>query len=237
VTMSKAESLTELATKAGDELQIHYIELSSLADKFIENNSKLHSMSDLQESVDRYSFRDPIAFDMTLNGGEGGIIEGNGRLEYLLYAKGAKQPAPRGIRDVGGKWYVPVVFGVNAESEGDAIAYSISHNLSAMWGSNLSFLDQSRLFSEDLLKVQLTGLAENDGVFPVGLDGSDFSLWMGLNSELEGLSIEDEGNMNDVDQEDKKKFGVLIPCIDAQHQDEVYEFIVQQGYECKLLSK
>jgi hypothetical protein len=237
VTMNKAESLTELATKAGDELQIHYVELSSLADKFLENNSKLHSMPDLQESVDRYSFRDPIAFDMTLNGGEGGIIEGNGRLEYLLYAKDANQPAPRGIRDVGGKWYVPVVFGVNAETEGDAIAYSISHNLSAMWGSNLSFLDQSRLFSDDLLKAQLIGLSEVDGAFPVGLDGDDFQLWMGLNGDFEEFPSIDEGNAEETSQEDKKKFGVLIPCIDAQHQEEVYEFIVQQGYECRPLNK
>lgn len=93
--------LTTIAEKAGDELQIHYVSLSSLADKFLEKNSKKHDIGTLSESVDRYSFRDPIAFDSTLNGGTGDIVEGNGRLSYLLQAKEQGQAAPRGIKAQG----------------------------------------------------------------------------------------------------------------------------------------
>jgi hypothetical protein len=171
--------LTAIAEKAGDELQIHYVSLSSLADKFLEKNSKKHDLGTLSESVNRYSFRDPIAFDSTLNGGTGGIVEGNGRLEWAFHARDARLPVPRGIKVDGDEWFLPVIFGVNANDENEAIAYSVSHNLSALWGSDLTFLDQTRLFDEGLLKDQLVGLADLD-MIPVGLDGDDLDLWLGM---------------------------------------------------------
>jgi hypothetical protein len=80
--MSKGQpELTAIAEQAGDELQIHYVSLGSLADKFLEGNSKLHSMNDLSDSIARYDFQDPMKFDSSLNGGSGGIVAGNGRLE------------------------------------------------------------------------------------------------------------------------------------------------------------
>jgi hypothetical protein len=173
-------NLSELSKKAGDELQIHYIPLSNLGDKFLERNSKLHSMSDLSDSIGRYDFQDPMKFDPSLNDGKGGIVAGNGRLEWLITAKNAGQAAPRGIRAKDKEWFVPVVFGVEFANEQEAIAFSISHNLSPLWGSDLTFLDQTRLFDEDLLKEQLTGLADIDFELPVGLDGSDLDLWLGL---------------------------------------------------------
>jgi hypothetical protein len=181
MTNKTQPELTAIAEQAGDELQIHYVSLSSLADKFLEGNSKLHSMSDLSDSIARYDFQDPMKFDSSLNGGNGGIVAGNGRLEWLLWAKDAGQAAPRGIKAKDDEWFVPVVFGVEFKDENEAIAFSISHNLSSMWGSDLTFLDQTRLFSEDLLREQLTGLADLDvGLLPVGMDGGDLDLWLGL---------------------------------------------------------
>jgi hypothetical protein len=180
---SKAQlELTAIAEQAGDELQIHYVSLSSLADKFLKGNSKLHSMSDLSASIARYDFQDAMKFDSSLNGGDGGIVAGNGRLEWLLWAKESGQVAPRGIKAKDGEWFVPVVFGVEFKDENEAVAFSISHNLSPMWGSDLTFLDQTRLFDEDLLNTQLVGLAEMD-LLPVGLDGNDLDLWLGLNDK------------------------------------------------------
>jgi hypothetical protein len=86
---------------------------------------------------------------------------------------------PRGIKVDGDEWFLPVIFGVNANDENEAIAYSVSHNLSALWGSDLTFLDQTRLFDEGLLKDQLVGLADLD-MIPVGLDGDDLDLWLGM---------------------------------------------------------
>jgi site-specific DNA-methyltransferase (adenine-specific) len=206
--------LSAIAENAGDELQIHYASLSSLANCFLEKNSKKHDLDTLAESVNRYSFRDPIAFDSALNGGTGGIVEGNGRLEYLLSAKESGEAAPRGIRATGDDWFIPVVFGVNAGNENEAIAYSVSHNLSALWGSDLEFLDMARLFDEDLLKEQLTGLE----MLPVGLDDSDLSLWLGT-FDLKPLPEEDEDALNDLldkvedDQlESRVKLGEIWAC-------------------------
>jgi hypothetical protein len=182
MTSKMQRELTAIAEQAGDELQIHYVSLSSLADKFLGKNSKLHSMSDLSDSIARYDFQDPMKFDSSLNGGNGGIVAGNGRLEWLLWAKDEGQAAPRGIRVKDSEWFVPVIFGVEFKDENEAIAYSVSHNLSALWGSDLTFLDQTRLFDEDLLKAQLVGLAEMD-LLPVGLDGDDLDLWLGLNDK------------------------------------------------------
>lgn len=228
--------LTAIAEKAGDELQIHYVSLSSLADKFLEGNSKKHNLDTLAESVSRYSFRDPIAFDSTLNGGTGGIVEGNGRLSYLLNAKESGEDAPRGVRASGDNWFVPVVFGVDAGNEDEAISYSVSHNLSALWGSDLEFLDMTRLFDEDLLKEQLTGLADlSPDLLPIGLDGNDLDLWVGL-SDAPQEPLEDEPKKEEDDQAYENKYGVLIECADATHQEEVYNLIIGQGFECKILT-
>lgn len=218
--MSKKIELTAIAEKAGDELQIHYVSLSSLADKFLEGNSKKHDIGTLAESVKRYSFRDPIAFDSSLNGGKGGIIEGNGRLDYLIQTKEAGQPAPRGIKAVSDDWFVPVVFGVNAENESEGIAYSVSHNISALWGSDLTFLDQTRLFDEDLLKGQLVELANLD-MIPVGLNGNDLDLWLELNDELpddENSSHEPESSTKEIDPE-SFEFDHTCPKCNFQFND------------------
>lgn len=219
--MSKPpQELTAIAENAGDELQIHYVSLNSLADKFLEGNSKLHSMSDLGDSIARYDFQDPMKFDSSLNGGNGGIVAGNGRLEWLLWAKDAGQAAPRGIRAKDDEWFVPVIFGVEFKDENEAIAFSISHNLSPMWGSDLTFLDQTRLFSEDKLKVQLVGLADlSPNLLPVGLNGDDLDLWLGLNDEPPEPLEEDDEAVNDlIDKaedgqiESRVKLGEIWAC-------------------------
>jgi DNA modification methylase len=211
-----SDPLQQLSENAGDELQVHYVSLASLADKFLSGNSKKHDMGTLSESVNRYSFRDPIAFDSALNGGTGGIVEGNGRLNYLIQAKEQGQAAPRGIKAVEDDWYVPVVFGVNAASEAEGIAYSISHNLSPLWGSDLDFIDQTRLFDEDLLRDQLTGLADLD-LLPIGIDGDDLDFWLGSIEEEPELEAEDqealENLLDKVDEiKSRVKLGEIWAC-------------------------
>lgn len=65
--------LKTLSKKAGDELQIHYIALSDLADKLLQGNSKLHSIDHLTDSIERYNFQDPMKYDPSLNGGKGAL--------------------------------------------------------------------------------------------------------------------------------------------------------------------
>ena len=105
--------LKELAEQTGDAIVIHYVSLDDLQDTFLDGNSKKHDTSKLIESIRRYGFKDPIAFDPSLNGGSGGIIEGNGRLESLIEIRNQGLNLPRGLKE---GWLVPVLFGVNASS-------------------------------------------------------------------------------------------------------------------------
>jgi DNA modification methylase len=152
--------LQDLALNTGNEIAIHYVPLDDLADTFLIGNSKKHDTDKLIESIQRYGFRDPIAFDINLNKGTGGIVEGNGRLEALLEMRSLLMTIPRGVKE---GWIVPVIFGVNATSESEAVAFSVEHNWSVLWGAGEIDLDfATSLFDEDALKEQLEWLdAEN----------------------------------------------------------------------------
>ena len=151
--------LKELAEQTGDAIAIHYVSLDDLQDTFLDGNSKKHDTSKLIESIRRYGFKDPIAFDPSLNGGSGGIIEGNGRLESLIEIRNQGLNLPRGLKE---GWLVPVLFGVNASSEAEAIAFSVEHNWSVLWGSDLESTQITSIFDDSALKEQLEWLdAEN----------------------------------------------------------------------------
>jgi hypothetical protein len=233
--LAKSKELHDLSAKAGNELQIHYVPLKELANHFLQGNSKRHDIGTLHASVDRHAFRDPIAFDVTLNGGKGGILEGNGRLELLCQLREGGFEPPKGITAKDGEWFVPCIFGVDSESEQDAIAYSISHNISPLWGADgLTFIDATKLFDDDLLKAQLTDLAEID-LLPIGISGDDLDLWMGLEDFVEA---EGQGGKADPpdDKQYQNKYGVLIECVSPQDQEETYNSLTSSGYQCKILT-
>jgi hypothetical protein len=232
---TEISTLQGLAIAAGDELKIHYVPLTDLEKYFLQSNSKKHDIDTLHKSVGRYSFRDPIAFDLTLNGGKGGIIEGNGRLELLCQLFKAKDDAPKGVR-VGDddEWYVPCVFGVNSDTEGEAIAYSIDHNTSAMWGTEgFTALDTLRLFDEDLLKIQLGELMSLSIDFPVGLEQQELSIWLGLEEPPDRDKLPDPGDAASTDIE--KQWGVIVFCQDEAEQVELMDSMIAEGKQCKAL--
>ena len=61
---------------AQEELTLRYTPLDELTDAFLQGNPKRHDLGQLWDSMQRYGFRDPMAFDAKLNGGKGGIVEG-----------------------------------------------------------------------------------------------------------------------------------------------------------------
>lgn len=180
--------LQDLAKDSGDAIAIHYVSLEDLEDTFLDGNSKKHDTSKIIESIKRYGFRDPIAFDLTLNNGAGGIVEGNGRLEALMEMRSQNSDLPRGIKK---GWLVPVLFGVNANDESEAIAFSIEHNWSVTWGSDLEFDQVATLFDSQALQEQLTWLDAQEFA-PISLDND-------LDDLLAKLELEDNK------QKDKNK--------------------------------
>lgn len=135
-----------------DRLALRYVPLETL--ELWDRNPKLHALDRLAESIRRHGFRDPPAFDPALNGGRGGVVEGNGRAQVLRsMAEGGESP-PRGIAcDEDGRWLVPVLFGLDSRSQAQAEAYGVDHNALTLGGSGFGFEELVQLFDEEALQA------------------------------------------------------------------------------------
>ncbi len=136
-----------------------------------------------------FGFKDPIGIDPSLNKGKGGITEGHDRRAALLEIKKRNIKPPRGIlTDKDGEWLVPVLIGVEAESEGKAVKYSILHNHSTIHGAGLDPIDELKLFDHDLLLEQAEYLdSEGENLGAIG----------DLNSILATLNVGDSDDSGD----------------------------------------
>lgn len=138
-----------------ERLELRYIPLATL--ELWEGNPKRHDLDKLAESIRRHGFKDPPRFEPALNGGKGGIVEGNGRAQVLRTMQEASEEPPRGIGvDEAGAWHAPVLFGVDARSQAEAEAYGIDHNSLTLGGSGLPLADVIRIYDEQAL-VELLG--------------------------------------------------------------------------------
>ena len=224
-------TLKEIAEKTGDEITVHYVSLDDLEDTFLDGNSKKHDTDKIIESIRRYGFRDPIAFDTNLNDGNGGIVEGNGRLESLIEMKSQHMNLPRGLKE---GWLVPVIFGVNASSEAEAVAFSVEHNWSVMWGSDLELDQITSMFDDKALQQQLEWLdAENS--LPISIENNLDELLESLEEEeTEKVTkeiIEDEPPDPD-EVETRVKRGDIwqlgghrVYCGDSTNEEKIKEFL------------
>ena len=139
-------------------LRLEYVPLATVA--LWDRNPKRHDVGGFIESIERYGFKDPPKFEPALNDGEGGIVEGNGRTVVLRmmqadYEKEGKEP-PRGIALSDGDWAVPVLFGVDAASQGAAEAYAIDHNNLVLAGGDFDGFDMARLWDSSYVDLVRT---------------------------------------------------------------------------------
>lgn len=170
-----------------DLLKLEYVPLSQIV--LWEKNPKQHDIGAIVESIRRHGFKDPLKFEPALNGGEGGIAEGGGRgIALRAMSDGGEEP-PRGIdvlKDTG-EWAVPVLFGVDADSEAAAEAYGVDHNnLTYMGGEDVNPWDLMRMWDEKGYLTLLEGLAMED-VLPVSVDGDDLDRLLDPNIDYEEL--------------------------------------------------
>ncbi len=223
--------LTEIAKQTGDAIAIHYVALDDLESTFLLGNSKKHDTTKLIESIRRYGFRDPISFDPSLNDGKGGIVEGNGRLESLIEMRSQGLNLPRGLKE---NWAIPVIFGVNATSEAEAVAFSIEHNWSVLWGSDIELEQITSMFDDSALEEQLRWLdVENSLPIAVedNLDELIESLEEGGTERAYGEVIEDEvPDPEDVETRVKRgdvwKLGKhRLYCGDSTDEEKIRQFL------------
>lgn len=154
-----------------ERLQVRYVPLATLT--LWDRNPKKHDLDRLAASIRQYGFKDPPKFEPSLNGGRGGIVEGNGRAEVLRAMQEAGEEPPRGIGvDEAGTWHAPVLFGVDAASRAEAEAYGVDHNALTLGGSGFGFEDLVQLFDEEALQALLEDTPET-GALLASLDTSD----------------------------------------------------------------
>lgn len=161
-------------------LSLQYVPISEAT--LFEKNVKKHDLGKIADSLRKYGFKSAIKWESKLNGGAGGVVAGNGRVEALLWMHHNGEKPPKGIAvDDGGNWCVPVLFGNDSESEIKARAYAIDDNALTMVGGDFTALDISRMYNEDLLN-ELQELADAQELM-VGFDGDDIDFLLSLENE------------------------------------------------------
>lgn len=176
-----------------DLLSLKYIPISQA--ELFDNNAKLHSLDQIIQSITRYGFKSACKWEGKLNDGRGGIVAGNGRVEALRVMEERGDDLPIGIaQDETGEWCVPVLFGVEAESEAIAQAYALDDNNLTLLGGDLALTDLKKLYNQELLMSELEELAQS-GNLPVTFD-NDF-----VEDSLQFLSGNDSSYDNEEDSD------------------------------------
>ena len=172
-------------------LTLRYIPINEAS--LFNNNAKKHDLDAIAKSFKRYGFKSACKWESKLNDGDGGIVAGNGRIETLRMMFEQGDDAPDGIAiDSNGQWCVPVLFGVDAESEDIARAYAIDDNNLTLMCGEFTAVDLAKLYDADLLLSELEALSKV-GELPVTVDDD------GLEDLLKAIGGQEEENNNDDD--------------------------------------
>ena len=202
-----------------DLLSLRYLPISKA--ELFDNNAKLHNIDQIISSIARYGFKSACKWEGTLNDGRGGIVAGNGRVEALRIMEGRGDDLPVGIaQDTDtGEWCVPVLFGVEADSEAIARAYALDDNNLTLLGGDFALADLAKLYDQELLMSELKELAES-GELPVTFD-NDFTVET-LQPLAEGNSNNDvTQNYRDVNDDDiSKSDGKLKSQFDTKEESQ-----------------
>jgi DNA modification methylase len=199
MTLDITQGSIDESDLSGDRLQIIHLSL----DWVIANrkklpwlkNAKKHDIGGIWESITKYGFQDSAKWDRSLNGGNGGIVYGNGRheclLSILIEARQKGEQPPKGIPiAASGDWAIPITVGVDQDSEAMAIALGIDHNNLTYSASDTGLTEMVAMWRQDELIALLSEIAD-ENVMPVTLDEDALaSLILGL--EQAGGSIEED---------------------------------------------
>jgi DNA modification methylase len=97
---------------------------------------------------------------------------------------------------------VPVIFGVNSSSEAEAIAYSVEHNWSVLWGSDADLDSIISMFDQEALTEQLK-ILDFENSLPLSIDDNLDELLDTLNFRV--------GSDGGYDRADKEIFEDEVP--------------------------
>lgn len=87
-------------------------------------NPKAHAEADLDKSVGRFGYTEPVLMDERT----GRLVAGHGRVAALIRLKAKGDGPPDGVVEKGGSWTIPVVRGWASRSDQEADAYLLASN-------------------------------------------------------------------------------------------------------------
>lgn len=101
---------------------IDYVPVDDVPDHV--DNPKTHSDVDLDSSLERFDFTEPLLIDERT----GVLASGHGRKAMVIRARDAAKATPDGIVVKAGVWHVPVVRGWSSKDDAELKAYLVAAN-------------------------------------------------------------------------------------------------------------
>ena len=138
-------------------LTIEYLALEDIPDD--ERNAKGHRLSEIEQSMERHGFVDPVVIDERT----GKLLSGHGRKGALLDRRAAGGEAPEHVEVADdGRWLLPVVRGVTTENDAEAAALIVGVNelvIAGGWdtGRLAAMLEEARATPRALEGTGYTG--------------------------------------------------------------------------------
>jgi hypothetical protein len=229
--MAKQQAAVAEPELIGEALEFRYVDVDLVIEMRWEDNPKKHDFGVLDQLIEENGFVDPPKFDAKLEG----FVFGNGRSHVLAERRRRSRPRPRGVLEhpETGKWYMPVLFGVDAVSRAAAARFAIDHNNSTLLGGDFGPQDLARMWDDVGYKAVLADLAAQDAL-PVTVDGEDLDAILGgpLGGEppSSGRAEPDASP-----QLGGMVYSVVVTCTDEDHQTELLERLRAEGLTCKPL--
>jgi hypothetical protein len=122
---------------------------------------------------------------------------------------------------------VPVVFGLDAPSQDAAIRFGIDHNNLTVVG--FSAEDVSRLWQAEDYLALLQRLNEAEAL-PVTVGSEALQDLLAAAAGFDNNAPGDPG-----EDRYRQQYGVIVICDDESHQEQVYNALLEQGYECRVV--
>ena len=215
----------------GEKMQLKYVPLAQVA--LWDKNPKKHDIGGLMQSIKRHGFVDPPKFDPSLNEGKGGIVYGNGRSECVkLIKQETPHEPPRGVLvDDKGEWFLPVLFGLHAESEAVAKALAIDHNNLTLAGGDFDMWDYAKMWNQESYAEVLRSLESAD-VPPITMSHEDIASYLRiLSSGIEGKPF-GEGIAEGVELE--ALFKIRVPVDEAEEIEAPLKEFLEQFPQARM---
>ncbi len=206
-------------TLDGIPLRLEYVRVRDIV--LWDKNPKKHSLDAIIGSIKRHGFRDPSAYDATLNG----LVEGNGRAEALSLMQKNRFMPPAGImiEKSTGEWCMPVIFGLDSPSKLAAELYAVDHNNITMAGGDFTAFDLAKMWETEGHKKLLEGF-QKAGETLFSLDADDIGLLLNASP----LVVDADGNVtaNDEGPGDDITLGqIIIRYNSTRHENVIFNTI------------